>query len=273
MSNTGSERFVSVRRSIWALLLLGVAAPSLAQRLPRIDPGDLGMVYADLRFTKEFLRALGGYERYVAPRRMEHIYVLSDTLGPWISRQAFDYVDVVEPEWAGEAKSWQVIAPDSSARYRHAFAATKWAYLGGNYFTTLDTTATPVIRAHMESRFGPPTHTLVELGSAAVDEGLQFEYWFVLNDSIHVMVMDATGPLDRGIIFAGDHTYRTELFNLRQSFLGDIVRREVPASYTDYYYSPVSARWYQTGFDGKTFFTERIRRPNLARGRPSIRPR
>lgn len=256
-------------RWVWAALMLCCAVPAASQQQPRISPHELGELYADLRFRQEFARVFGGHGQPVPPREMERVAVLSDSLGPWILRQAYDYVDE-EPDWAGEVSDWRKISADSSAQHRREFLSAQWAFLGANYYTSLDTTATPVLRAYLESRFGPPTRTLASGGGAAAAQGMQFEYWFHLNDSIRVMVMDATGPLDRGIIVAGDHGYRDFLFNLRQSFLGDLLLHEQPAPYIDYYFSPVSGWWYQTGYDGDEFFTERIRRPRLEDGPPQL---
>lgn len=256
-------------RWVWAAVLLGTATPAAAQQQLRISPHELGEHYAELRFRKEFARVFGGHGRPVPLREMEHVAVASDSLGAWILRQAYDYVDE-ETDWAGHALRWRMISSDSSAQHSREFLSAEWAFLGANYFTALDTTATPVLRAYLESRFGPPTRTLASgVGTAAV-QGMQFEYWFHLNDSIRVMVMDATGPLDRGIIFAGDQRFREFLFNLRQSFLGDLLLHEQPAAYIDYYFSPVSGWWYQTGYDGAAFFTERIRRPRLEDGPPKL---
>ena len=256
-------------RWVWAAVLLSTAVPVAAQQLPRINPHELGEFYADLRFRKEFARVVGGHGRPVPLREMEHVAVASDSLGDWILRQAYDYVDE-EPDWAGEVFHWRMIPADSSAQYRREFLSTQWAFLGANYYTALDTTATPVLRAYLESRFGPPTRTLASGAGAVAAEGMQFEYWFHLNDSVRVMVMDATGPLDRGIIIAGDQRFRDFLFNLRQSFLGDLLLHEEPAPYIDYYFSPVSEWWYVTGYDGDAFFTERIRRPRLEDGPPQL---
>ncbi len=267
------EWSTSLGRWVGAALVLCCGLPVIAQPLlPRIDPLELAEVYAELRFRKEFARAVGAHGRLVPPREMDHVAVPSDTLGAWILRQAYDYARG-EPDWAGRVSRWRMIAADSSEHHRREYASTEWAFLGANQFTALDTTATPVLRAYLEGRFGPPTRTLATGTGAPAEQAMQFEYWFQLNDSIRVMVMDATGPLDRGIIFAGDQRYRDYLFNLRQSFLGDLLLHEEPAPYIDYYYSPVSEWWYRTGYDGETFFTERIQRPRLEDGPPKLSSR
>ena len=253
-------------------LVVLAAASVAAQPASRIQPQELGLVYAEQRFKAEFFAALEGYERIVEPRPSEQIKVDADTLSSWIMRQAYNYEPPASPTWQGQVNHWEVISPDRTHLYVGAFQSSDWSYLGANYFTPLDTTRTEVIRAHLESRFGGPSLTLVELGSAGPHLPMQFDYWIVANDSIHVRVMDSTGPLDRGIIFAAKSKYRSILFNLRQSLLGDLIHRTDPTPYADYYYSPASERWYFTGFDGTSFRTRRIRAPRLTNGRPEPPP-
>ncbi len=253
---------------VWVAMI--AAMPAGAQPSPRIQPQELGLIYAERRFRAEFIAALGGYERIVAPRPGQRIPVDADTLGPWIMQQAYNYIPEAEEPWDGQVDGWEVIAPDQAVRHRRWFTSAGWSYLGANYFTALDTTQTSEIRAHLQSQFGSPSLTVIELGARSLGQAMQFEYWIVANDSIRVKVMDPTGPLDRGIILAANSRYRDLLFNLRQSLLGDVIHRTEPAPYTDYYYSPDSERWYQTGFDGRSYFTKRIRAPRLSEGRPEI---
>ncbi|ARA94957.1 hypothetical protein AWN76_018550 [Rhodothermaceae bacterium RA] len=146
-----------------------------------------------------------------------------------------------------------------------------WAYLGSNYWTPIDTTHTRVWRAKLEATYGPPTKTLAELDFSReirLEEYIQFEYWFVLNDSIPVRVMDVNGPFERGLVVSTDHRYRNILFPLRQAFLMDVATSAALEPYVDYYFHAAVGTWYRTGYDGRRFFLEPIRRPNLERGRP-----
>ena len=208
----------------------------------------------------------------VLPREFEHVPVASDTFALWVLKQISRGLPPEPPKpWAGEVSSWTLIPPDRRLKNRNFFKNTKMAYVGNDHFTSLDTTSTPKIRALMQQAFGAPTETIVETSlSPSVEEYIQFEYWFVVNDSIPVIVMDPNGPLDRGIVLAGGNHWRDYLYNVRQSLLGPMMHEGDYGVYVDYYYDPVTRVWYRTGFDGTRFFNERIQRPNMVRGRPEL---
>ena len=163
--------------------------------------------------------------------------------------------------------------------FQEKFADTEWSFLGsGRYFTIFDTTRTRELRARLQAQFGAPTQVLADFnltgstsrfGNKAPDDLVQFEYWFVVNDSIPVKVMDAGGPRDRGLIIATDARLRDRLFALRQALLKPL-RTDRRAPYVDYWQEDETRRWYRTGFDGARFFLERIPRWKLEPGRPEI---
>ena len=154
------------------------------------------------------------------------------------------------------------------AWFEARFSETRWSFLGaGRYFTPLDTTMTRDLRARMQAHFGDPTQTLGDFDLRKPrDEYVQFEYWLVVNDSIPMVVTDAGGPRDRGLIVATDARYRNDLFLLRQSVLGPIMQAG-RAPYVDYYYEEETRRWYRTGYDGEAYFMDRVYRSQMTPGR------
>lgn len=233
---------------------------------------ELASIYRAAQFQLEFRALLPETGERVTPRPVEPLATRADTLGSWILRQAFDYTEPSAPPLPpGHVSSWRVIPREERLAQQKAFGDRKWAFLGTNYFTLLDTTRTMEIRARMEHRFGAPTKTVVEIDyrrNLRSEDYIQFEYWFVLNDSIPLIVMDVNGPFDRGVIVATDHGSRDILYPLRQSFLSGMMRDEPFAVYTDYYYNTVTEQWYRVGYDGQAFFNRPIRAPNLSAGRP-----
>jgi hypothetical protein len=164
------------------------------------------------------------------------------------------------------------------AWFREQYGGTEWSFLGsGPRLTFLDTTYTRALRARLQAQFGAPTYTLAEVDLDAwwatpdsSRDGLpQFAYWFVVNDSIPVRVTDVEGPTGRGVIVSTDRQYRDHLLALRDALLGTLHRKE-RAPYVDYYYDEATRRWYRVGFDGQSFFRERISRFDIVRGQ---RPR
>lgn len=162
--------------------------------------------------------------------------------------------------------------------FRAQYDDTEWAFLGARSRPTfLDTTYTRNLRARLQERFGAPTYTLAEVNLDAwwqtPDSSRktlpQFAYWFVVNDSIPVRVTDVDGPTGRGLIVSTDRQHRDHLAELRSALLGPL-RRAGRAPYVDYYYDEATRRWYRVGFDGQSFFRERISRVDIVPGR---RPR
>jgi len=264
---------VDGRVGAWFLVLAVLMQPvHVDAQSEHISRDEVGGIYSRARFALEFQRILDREGRTVFPAGLEHLAVPSDTLVRWILAQSAKMSPTPPAEpWTGEVHAWRLISPNERLRYRALFKDTKMAYVGNDYFTALDTTDTPQIRARMQHAFGAPTETIVESPLVVErNEFIQFEYWFLVNDSIPVIVMDAHGPFDRGIVLAGDHRFRESLYNMRQSLLGPVMRKEPYGVYVDYFYNRVTARWYRTGYDGEEFFLEQIRQPELARGRPVL---
>ena len=260
--------------SVMACLLLcaGQAASATAQQPRRITKDEVGWIYARARFTKEFRQFIAREGVLVTPAALDRHEVPSDTLPTWIMALAARGLPALaDPPWAGEVHSWELITSSGRHKQWSLFGATKMAYVGNDHFTAMDTMATPQIRAKMQSAFGEPTLTIVEaIAEPSPAEYIQFEYWFVVNDSIPVIVMDAHGPYDHGIVLAGDYRYREYLYVLRQSLLGRVMREEPYEAYVDYFYEDIKDQWYRTGYDGMDFFVQPVGQLDLAYGRPTL---
>lgn len=153
--------------------------------------------------------------------------------------------------------------------FQTKFEDVSWSFLGaGHHYTPFDTTHTRELRARLEAQFGAPTQTLGDFDlRKRRSEYVQFEYWLVVNDSIPVVVMDAGGPYDRGIIMSSDQRYRNEMLSLRRAVLQAVIASDERAPYVDYFFDEEDGRWYRTGFDGEDYFVERVPRYRLVPGR------
>jgi hypothetical protein len=152
-----------------------------------------------------------------------------------------------------------LVRPLERSWFEERFADAAWAFLGETpQHTFLDTSRTPDLRARLQAHFGDPTRTLVDHPfTKPPTRQAQFEYWFVVNDSIPVQVMDTMGPKGRGLIVAAPRPFRNQLRALRATLLAPLWRsRRSP--YVDYYYDDRRERWYRTGYDGQSFFLEQI---------------
>jgi hypothetical protein len=158
--------------------------------------------------------------------------------------------------------------------FRERFQDVQWSFMGsGRSFSFADTTLARDLRARLQAVYGMPTQTLGDFNlRTPLEEYIQFEYWMVVNGSIPVVIMDAGGPLERGVIVSTDAEYREHLPALRRSLLAPL-REAKRAAYVDYYYNESRRQWYRTGFNGRTFFRERVYRSQMTPGRrPWIDP-
>ncbi len=190
-------------------------------------------------------------------------------------------VDTVPPIPPFVVWDVQAVRKLSRAWFEEQFAGTRWAYLGSERITSLDTTRTWRLRGVLESKYGRPTETVVEKGLEARENGeslnvsssLQFGYWFVVNGTIPVVVTDVAGPLDRGLVMASDADLgEQQLRGLRAALLEPLAQTAQDASsfaeHVDLFFDAEAGRWYQAGYDGTRFRIESISTPNLRLGRP-----
>lgn len=248
----------------WSLLMVGMAGSATAQTTGT----DTSLIerYQEERFRALARRHLRQRERWPVhppmqiPTRTDSLRLVRSTPRSPTSQPLAFPLDEVRHVRQLE-RGW----------FREQFTETEWAFLGKTSdYTFLDTTRTPVLRARLQARFGDPTQTLVDgsVDSLPTDRP-QFEYWFVVNDSVPVQVTDGRGPKGRGLIVAADRAYRERLRGLRDTLLAPL-REAESAPHVDYYYDQRRDRWYRTGFDGQSFFITPISRGDIVPGR---RPR
>lgn len=257
------------------LIFAGLAAGSVqAQEWPDVSKHDLPILYRQARMQVQIDKILAERGLYLPTLPPEHVPSEADTLRQWLA-QFFPEEEGPPPPKVFQLSSAKQIGRVDRRRWARFFMKTKWAYYGNTGFTLLDTLRTRVLRARMQAHFGDPTRTLAEIdrdGFPNLQEYVQFEYWFVVNDSIPVRVMDSNGPFDRGLVIAADHRYRDDLPGIRAALLKAVVTSQRMGPYVDYFYSEPRRHWYRTGFNGRRFFTRPIPEPNLARGRPQLAP-
>lgn len=255
------------------VLLIGFFPPQNLVAQPQRS-ADLLDYFVKVRTLKLADRDTGGYIRRLPPREAELLKIAGDTLGAWIENILYKRLTAAFPPAIEtfSVDSWNVVGRLRAPLHKPQFSTTKWAFTGSNSRSTLDTMKTADLRARLQFQFGSPTITLAEVGypdSLARDEVIEFEYWFVLNDSVNVIVMDVNGPWDRGIVLAADMRFRSELQAIKHSFLGQLLRESSRKPFTDYYFNYDQQMWYLTGYDGARFFDVRIQRPDLRLGRPA----
>ena len=177
-----------------------------------------------------------------------------------------------EPLETFTVTSIRLISKIEAVAYDQLFLDVDWSFMGSSSRTPIDTMKTADIRGRLQYHYGSPTRTLAESGypdSLKREDVVEFEYWFIINGSIPVIIMDVNGPWDRGIVLAAEMKFRNKLENIKKAVLEQLIGTPDRKRFIDYYYNFDQRSWYLTGFDGATFFDTRIQRPNLSMGRPS----
>lgn len=238
------------------LMVLGVARPASGQHI--LDR------YVSERFFMEAHHVLEVHGARASVRPPVRLRTAVDSLRPPVSSDT-----TAQAEESFRITERRAIMRLERPWFQKNFGDTKWAFLGASsYLTPLDTTFTHELRARLEAQFGPPTLTLADLKrEEAVDEYIQFEYWFVVNDSIPAMVMDVHGPYDRGLIVATDRRFREDLPAFRDALLAPVLDTDEREPYVDYFYDTEVDTWYRTGYDGVDFFLEPVHRSRIVPGR------
>lgn len=257
------------RAALASLLFLFGMAPQTAGAQDLVDR----FVEARIRRVAREQEARHGLG--MQPLPTDPLGVPSDTIRAWLL-SFLEPIPAVAPAPVIPpfvVTSIRVIRKLERPAFTERFDGVSWSFLQGRTFSVLDTTATPDLRARLEAHFGSPTRTLAEVDSVEYrprEDVIQFEYWLVVNDSIPVAIVDVNGFVDRGLVFASDARFRNRLAELRNAVLEPLLDPLSREPYVDYYFHVDSRAWFVSGFDGASFFTRRIVRPDLGRGRPFI---
>lgn len=254
-------------RGLLALLTVGFALLAV----PAASAQSLVEMYRSARFRAHSHEVLERHGYRAVPLPPTPLPYVSDS----VRRQIELFFPPPQPEVVPEAEppirlaKLNLIPKLGSRWFEEEFAGTRWSYLGSNRVVSYDTTFTRELRARLEARHGAPTRTLAERFDGS-DEYIQFEYWFVVNDTIPLIIMDTNGPFERGVVVATDQSYRALLPDLKDAFLRPVMEDVSRAPYADYYYLAEQNAWFVTGFDGERYVLNRIARPNLRLGRPLL---
>lgn len=160
---------------------------------------------------------------------------------------------------------WRRVPSTEQEAFLERFREALWTNEGMRH-SALDTTATPELRARLNHRFGAPTRTAVARGVKGFEGSpdVQFEYWFVVNDSIPFVALDVDGPFGKGLVLAGDLADAAVLGSLKRDLTAQIMARPARMPYVDYYRHRERGQWVRTGYDGERFFVVEIERPRWA---------
>lgn len=130
--------------------------------------------------------------------------------------------------------------------------------------TRLDDLQTNEIRARLQAVFGDPTQTLEDLinkDDFRAGKAIQFEYWFTVDDSIPLVVLDWDGPFGSGLTFGGASRYIDLMPQIKRSFAQKLMSVDTLGNYQDYFYSPEREQWFIVKHQNGKYQTLKIDSP------------
>lgn len=250
------------RNLAWILLpaAISVTAPGEAEAQSVVE------IYQRQYYRKQALRTIQENGERVQPRPPVPLATSADSL--LRSKKVEGVARLSPPRPVLQIRHVQRIPKLAGQYFRNRFADEDWVFRGANRISPLDTMMTREIRARLQAHFGKPTQTIVDgdaLERARNGDVFQFEYWFVLDGSIPLVITDVNGPFERGIATSTTELHEDRIIELRDALLSEVVSSDEKAPFVDYYYDDELDQWYRTGYDGTDFFLEPVERPGLSR--------
>lgn len=160
------------------------------------------------------------------------------------------------------------IEADNAAEFQERFANIKWTGQGFNY-NSLDRIPAIEIRAKLQSVYGDPTKTIETVmgdGEFRAGKAIQFEYWFVVNGSIPLMILDLDGPFADGLVYVGASRYIDMMPEVKRTLTRAVTEAE-PKEYLDYFFSPEREQWFKVSYKDGNYTKEEIDTPSHIRMR------
>jgi len=127
----------------------------------------------------------------------------------------------------------------------------------------LDTIPTSKLRARLQAVFGDPTQTiedLIDKPNFRPGMAIQFEYWFVVDGKIPLIILDSKGPFGRELVYSGASRYIDLMPQIMRTFSKKLLAAD-PAPFQDYYYSADREKWYDVRYENGEYSTKQISSP------------
>lgn len=127
----------------------------------------------------------------------------------------------------------------------------------------LDTISTHKLRARLQAAFGDPTQKIEDLihrRNFRPGMAIEFEYWFVVDGKIPLIILDSKGPFGRELVYSGASRYIDLMPQIMRTFSKKLMETE-PAEFQDYYYSADREKWYDVRFENGEYTTKEIDSP------------
>ena len=156
------------------------------------------------------------------------------------------------------------VEKNERANFQSKFADIKWTGQGFN-FNKLDRMPAIEIRAALQSVYGDPTQTVEDIikkdGYLRDGKSIQFEYWFIIDGYIPMMVLDLEGPFENGLVYVGASQYIDLMPQVKRTLTKELEKAS-PKEYTDYFFSPERQQWYKVSYLAGKYAKEEIDQPS-----------
>lgn len=163
-----------------------------------------------------------------------------------------------------------IVKVDRSERtqFEQKFSSINWTGQGLYSPTVIDRIPTIELRSRMQTVFGDPTQGIKDLineDNYRPGKAVQFEYWFIIDGEIPMMILDLDGPFEDGLVYVGASQYIDLMPQVKRTFTRLLMEIDGElASYSDYFYSPERDQWYLVKHENGEFTQDEISRPNLS---------
>jgi len=138
---------------------------------------------------------------------------------------------------------------------------------------TIDDLPTMELRARLQGAYGNPTKNVIDLmGEPGFRPAMniQFEYWFEIDDSIPLVILDTSGPFSTGLTYGGLARFVDMMPEIKREF-NKILMDAPLAEYSDYYNAlderdktkgvPIPDGWYLVQYKNGIFSYEKTTAP------------
>lgn len=154
------------------------------------------------------------------------------------------------------------------AMFESRFADILWTGQGLYNQTTIDRIPTMELRARLQTRFGDPTVRIEDLMGQAnfrPAKAIQFEYWFVVDGTMPLMVLDLDGPFENGLVYVGASRYADQMPQVKRTLTRLLMQEaDVFTDYEDHFYSPERDQWYLVSYLNGKFNRKPVDAPAFA---------
>ena len=153
---------------------------------------------------------------------------------------------------------------EARVAFQERFSDIKWTGQGFRY-NELDRMPAIEIRAVLQDVYGDPTQTVEDIiekdGYLRDGKSIQFEYWFIIDGYIPMMVLDLEGPFEEGLVYVGASRYVDMMPAVKRTLTKEL-REASPKEYVDYFFSPERGQWYRVSYEAGEYKKEEIKQPS-----------